>query len=173
MWKRNGNVEAVAKVAESVRAGLCENPEDYRWCSYAAAVAGDAESRRGLASAFQRKRWTGKLASDYRLIFFGQGQEVPGGVTPRGAVKPRRGFSRERVLAEQKRGGKLALHEALRCRVRYFTSGAVIGSRAFVDRVFERHRERFGPARESGARKMRGADWGPLTSLRDLGNALQ
>ena len=108
-----------------------------------------------------------------RLILFGEGQEVTGGVTPRGVVKPRRGFSRERVLAEQKRGGKLALHEALRCRVRYFTSGAVIGSRAFVDEVFERHRDRFGPARESGARKMRGADWGALTSLRDLGEALQ
>jgi putative transposase len=233
MWKRNGNAEAVAQVAESVRArlfdlsafmkefkqkftmwfngthgrrgtlweerfksvlledgnavrtvaayidlnpvraGLCENPEDYRWCSYAAAIAGDVESRRGLASAFRRERWTGKLARDYRLILFGEGQEVSGGVTPRGYVKPRRGFSRERVLAEQKRGGKLALHEALRCRVRYFTSGAVIGSRAFVDEIFERHRDRFGPKRETGARKMRGADWGALTSLRDLREALQ
>ncbi|MEZ5329776.1 MAG: hypothetical protein R3F19_32410 [Verrucomicrobiales bacterium] len=31
---------------------MCENPEDYRWCSYAAAVGGDVVSRRGLARAW-------------------------------------------------------------------------------------------------------------------------
>ena len=35
--------------SESVRAGLCESPEDYRWCSYASAVAGNVDSRKGLA----------------------------------------------------------------------------------------------------------------------------
>ena len=155
-----------------VRAGLCENPEDYRWCSYAAAAAGDREACRGLAKAFGRQKWTAKVAADYRVILFGQGQEVVGGATPRGYVTPKRGFSRQRVLAEFNRGGKLPLQAALRCRVRYFTAGAVMGSREFVNAVFEQNRDRFGPSRESGARPMRGAEWGKLTTMRDLGDAV-
>ncbi|MCU0752521.1 MAG: chemotaxis protein CheW, partial [Akkermansiaceae bacterium] len=56
-------------------------------------------------------------------------------------------------------------------KVRYFSDGAVIGSRAFVDGLFEQCRERFGPRRMSGARKMRGsgqAAAGILWSMRDL-----
>ena len=59
----------------------------------------------------------------------------------------------------------------LRCRVRYFSDGAVIGSRAFVDEVFRTCRERFGEKRKSGARKLRGngaAAAGRLWSVRDL-----
>ena len=33
-----------------VRAGLVEEPKDYRWCRDAEAVAGDDAVRRGLAS---------------------------------------------------------------------------------------------------------------------------
>ena len=151
-----------------MRAGLCENPEDYRWCSYAAAVAGEKESRRGLARAFGRVKWTAKLAADYRMILFGQGQEVIGGATPRGSVPPKRGFARERVRAELKRGGRLPLHLALRCRVRYFTDGVVLGSSAFLEDFFEKRRAFFGPRRKTGARRMRGADWGGVRTLRDL-----
>jgi putative transposase len=55
--------------------------------------------------------------------------------------------------------------------VRYFTDGAVIGSRAFVEGVFEQCRDRFGENRKSGARKLRGsgkAAAGLLWSARDL-----
>jgi len=69
-------------------------------------------------------------------------------------------------------GKDVALRKLLRCRVRYFTDGAVIGSREFVDEVFEKCRERFGEKRTSGARKMRGAagtgSGGSLWSMRDL-----
>ena len=53
-------------------------------------------------------------------------------------------------------GRDVALGRMLKWRVRYFTDGAVIGSRAFVDGFFEQCRERFGPKRRSGARKLRG-----------------
>jgi hypothetical protein len=59
----------------------------------------------------------------------------------------------------------------LRCRVRYFTDGAVIGSRSFVNEAFASARERFGSRRKNGARKMRGsgaAAAGTLWSARDL-----
>jgi hypothetical protein len=59
----------------------------------------------------------------------------------------------------------------LRYRIRYFTDGAVIGSKEFVNEAFASARERFGPKRKDGARKLKGhaapanrALW----SLRDL-----
>ncbi|MCU0779264.1 MAG: hypothetical protein MUF86_16585, partial [Akkermansiaceae bacterium] len=66
--------------------------------------------------------------------------------------------------------------QMLRWKVRYFSDGAVIGSRAFVDGLFEQCRERFGPRRKSGARKMRGraacaAD--VLWSARDLRQGIE
>ena len=127
-------------------------------------MAGEQEARRGLAHAFGRVKWTAKLAGDYRMILFGQGQEVIGGATPRGYVAPKRGFARERVREELERGGRLPLHLALRCRVRYFTDGVVLGSNGFL----EEKRAFFGPRRKSGARRMRGADWGGVRTLRDL-----
>jgi len=65
----------------------------------------------------------------------------------------------------------VALGKMLRCRVRYFTDGAVIGSRGFVDEVFRLCRDRFGGKRKDGARKWRGngaAAAGRLWSARDL-----
>lgn len=38
----------------------------------------------------------------------------------------------------------------------FFTDGAVIGSRSFVNEAFANARERFEKARKDGARKMRG-----------------
>ena len=63
----------------------------------------------------------------------------------------------------------------LRCRIRYFTDGAVIGSRVFVDDAFAAARERFGPNRKTGARKPKGdaaAAAGSIWSLRDLRNGI-
>ena len=66
---------------------------------------------------------------------------------------------------------ELSMVKMLRCRVRYFSDGAVIGSRSFVDREFARARERFSEQRKDGARKLRGvgeAAAGILWSARDL-----
>jgi hypothetical protein len=70
-------------------------------------------------------------------------------------------------------GRKSALQFAamLRHRVRYFTDGAVIGSKAFVNEAFDKARDRFTAKRKDGARRMRGsgqAAAGVLWSMRDL-----
>jgi len=44
----------------------------------------------------------------------------------------------------------------------------VLGTKDFVNGFFEKKREHFGPKRGSGARKLRGAEWGELRTLRDL-----
>jgi hypothetical protein len=65
----------------------------------------------------------------------------------------------------------LGMTKMLRCRVRYFTDGAVIGSKEFVNEAFANARERFGPKRKDGARTMRGSGSGAkgqLWSMRDL-----
>jgi hypothetical protein len=65
----------------------------------------------------------------------------------------------------------LELAVMLHCRVRYFTDGAVIGSKAFVNEAFAAARERFTERRKDGARRMKGngkAAAGVLWSVRDL-----
>ena len=52
----------------------------------------------------------------------------------------------------------------LRCRVRYFTDGLVLGTKEFVDGAFCLTRERFGARRTSGARKLARAE----TELRTM-----
>jgi len=74
-------------------------------------------------------------------------------------------------LSKLERSRDVAIGKMLRCRVRYFTDGAVIGSRGFVDEVFRLCRDRFGEKRKDGARKWRGsgsAASGMLWSVRDL-----
>jgi putative transposase len=64
----------------------------------------------------------------------------------------------------------LGMAKMLRTRVRYFTDGAVIGSKAFVNEAFAAARGRFTERRQDGARRMRGsgkAAAGVLWSVRD------
>ena len=86
----------------------------------------------------------------------------------------RKGMKTEKAAAERERltaGRDVALRQMLRWKVRYFTDGAAVGSRAFVDGLYAQCRERFGAKRKSGARKMRGKATGAaawLWSARDL-----
>jgi hypothetical protein len=50
--------------------------------------------------------------------------------------------------------GRMSLGELVRHRVRYFSDGAVIGSREFVETVFAEEREHFGEKRQTGARRI-------------------
>jgi hypothetical protein len=52
--------------------------------------------------------------------------------------------------------------------VRYFCDGAVLGSREFVEGVFEKNRRWFGEKRKAGARRMRGLTGVELFTVRDL-----
>jgi len=179
-----------------VRAGMVENPEDYRWSSYGEAIGGGAKgngkkARAGLVRAMRAHKgvaadaafWKDDVALEYRKILLADaGERAEERVDQSGAMKrivKRKGLSKEqldaekrRLLeAEEQRMGEIPFGRMLRCRVRYFTDGAVIGSKEFVNGVFESARERFGPRRKDGARSMRGngsAARGQLWSMRDL-----
>ena len=157
-----------------LRAGLVKDPKDYRWCGYGAAVAGDAPAREALASVLAMALRRPEVAQDpaealatYRMWLFGQGEEREGTAPDGGSA--RKGFSREAVLAVLAARGKVSLPEYLQLRVRYFADGAVLGTRAYVDVVFEALRNRWGPSRRDGARPIMGLIAATeLCVLRDL-----
>ena len=104
-----------------------------------------------------------KDPKEYRFSGYGEAQ----GVRENGhAVK--KGFSPEAVEAVIEVKGTLPLSEILRSRVRYFTDGAIIGSRAYVEEAFGRHRGHFSMKREMVARPMKGGDWGDMFTARQL-----
>lgn len=153
--------ENVLKVAayidlNPVRAGLVQDPKDYRFCGYASAVAADKEAQAGLAKFAKGSSWTEQHAN-YRMQLFGTA-----GVSGHSG---KAALSGEQIRAEIQRGGKLPLCVLFRVRVRYMTRGAVLGSRIFVDEIFQKYRKHFGAKRQSGAREMKGGDWGGMTVL--------
>ena len=169
-----GEVAALQIVAgyidlNPVRAGIVGDPKDYRWSSYGEAVAGSRRAQSGLIGAVdgksaRRRRSSWKQAqAEYRVYLYCKGvTEAPG--KGGGAAS----LSESDWKREMERGGELPVSQALRCRVRYFTDGAVIGSKEFVSEVFTSHRSMFGKRRKTGPRKMKGSSWDGLCVLRDL-----
>jgi REP element-mobilizing transposase RayT len=124
-----------------------------------------------------------EVSREYRRILLAGAEErLVTGVGRGGETEVKRlrkGMSAEDVRKERERLAErederlegIPFGRMLRCRVRYFTDGAVIGSRTFVNEAFASARERFGPRRKDGARKMRGAGApgeGVIWSMRDL-----
>ena len=71
------------------------------------------------------------------------------------------------------KNGKLSRAELLRCKTRYFTDGAVIGSKSFVNGFFKQVKDGLAGDRQVGARRIRRVekvkgDGGVLYSFRDL-----
>jgi putative transposase len=181
----------------AVRAGIVDDPKDYRFCGYGEAVGkgklgeyallvrlaemgfgvegrtetgvvekwrggdGDAAGA-GLRCTQESVEAAGRL---YRLLMFEEA--VDGGASEKGRVLPKAAFWKVNAA-----GGELTRGQLLRCRIRYMTEGAVIGSRAFVEDWFAGVQAAFG-GRQTGARPMKGGDFGGLCSLRDLRDPLE
>ncbi|WP_009958038.1 transposase [Verrucomicrobium spinosum] len=162
-----------------VRAGLVEDPKDYRWCSYAEAVAGGRKAMSALYTitnehrlhernqprGSQRIPSAAKVLSGYRVWLFGQGEEVRDGHGSDSQVL-RKGIKREVVEQVRTEDGRLTLAETLRHRVTYFTLGVALGSRGFVDEFFEARREQFDVRRQRGARPMKGGSFAGMFAFR-------
>jgi len=144
-----------------VRAGMVKDPQDYRWSSYGEAMAGNMRAREGIqrvmfesASAWNGEEQAVEMLMDWR--------------------KARRHY-REILDAalgggsEDEEGDAPPLSEArmIARRVRQFVNGLVVGAAGFVNHTFRLTRDRFGPKRKDGARKMRGVTT-TLCSMRNL-----
>jgi REP element-mobilizing transposase RayT len=169
-----------------VRAGMVEDPADYRWSSYGEAVGGGRKgngkkAREGLVRAitsdtdtgFDAGQWKDASRRYRRLLGMALERktlnaklETSGKMrVSKNDAEAMESGDNQTVLPE------LKLAKMLRCRVRYFTDGAVIGGKGFVDQVFDASRERFSEKRQDGARAMRGSGktaTGVLWSMRAL-----
>ncbi len=171
-----------------VRAGMVSDPAEYRWSSYGEAVGGGAKgngkkAREGLVRAyfcdqevgFEAEKWRDVSRLYRRLMGLSLGRrpgraemteagKIPGQTT-KNTAEMLDSADNETVLNDP------GIAKMLRCRIRYFTDGAVIGSKEFVNEAFVSARERFGTKRKDGARAMRGSAKdvkGLLWSARDL-----
>ena len=167
-----------------VRAGMVADPADYRWSSYGEAIGGGTKgngkkAREGLVRAwfcdqgvgFESEKWR-EVSRLYRRLMGIELQKKSG----RAVVQTRGLVTKNTAELLESEDNETALPDLgmaamLRCRVRYFTDGAVIGSKAFVNETFEAARDRFTTKRKDGARRLRGngkAAAGVLWSVRDL-----
>jgi REP element-mobilizing transposase RayT len=183
-----------------VRAGIVSDPSDYRWSGYGEAIGGGPrgngkKARAGLVRAMRAHRgigaddslWKNDVAREYRKrLLLDSGETIEQRIQNNGKLRKitkRKGMSAaelqvakaELLEAEEKSISEIPFAQILRCRIRYFTDGAVIGSREFVNNTFQNARHRFGPKRKDGARKLKGTASPAahlIWSLRDLKNGI-
>ena len=172
-----------------VRAGMVSDPADYRWSGYGEAVGGGAKgngkkSRYGLILTVRNPESRDQIAMDswkevsriYRRAMgmalgrknsnfkFQISSKSKTSIT-KNTAEMLESDDNETVLPD------LGMAGMLMKRVRYFTDGAVIGSKEFVNEAFVGARERFTERRKDGARRLRGSGApaaGTLWSMRDL-----
>ena len=142
-----------------VRAGLVDDPKDYRFCGYAEAVSGDQRALRGL-----RRIWSNfdsEPLRAHRLLIFGKGGS--------GNLGDGQTLERQKVIQVlEQEDGVLPIAAVLRCKVRYFTDGAILGSADFVrsyTEAWQRDRRRRRPPKVN---LLKGANWGDLAVIRGL-----
>jgi hypothetical protein len=150
---------------------MVSDPAEYRWSSYGEAVGGGPKgngkkAREGLVRAcmshqgagFEADRWKEISRVYRRAMGLALGCKSGNANVEKGVVRPQMNTAE---ALEAKENGTvlpdLGMAVMLRFRVRYFTDGAVIGSKAFVNEAFAGARERFSPRRKDGARKLRGS----------------
>ena len=154
-----------------VRAGLVKDPKDYRFCGYAEAVAEGGQAARGL-----RVIWAayadGSLRSHvaiadalqmHRGLIFGQRASDAGisEMEHRQALK---------ILEQQ--DALLPKATVLRCRVRYFSDGAILGSTEFVRSFVDAWQVEKGRRNPPKVNPLRGADWQGLACIQGLRKAV-
>jgi REP element-mobilizing transposase RayT len=128
-----------------VRAGLCADPKDYRYCGYAEALATDSSvARQGIRTILDQPEtisWN-EVSRQYRKHLFLKGSA--------NSKRPAFDLATAQHVVEQQ-NGELSLQERLRCRIRYFTDGVILGSQCFVESHFDRLKQKLGYRRRQGA----------------------
>lgn len=143
-----------------VRAGIVGDPKDYRYSGYGEAVGKKAGLRSHPLFQMIAERYAetiDEIAAAYRRLLFVKGSNpTKGGTVSRKA--------RERAFAQK---GELSAAELLRCRLRFMTKGAILGTQAFVEAWIERNKSRIFPKRPRRAQKQTTTEGTPLFSLRN------
>jgi putative transposase len=136
---------AVAAIAayidlNPVRAGLCEDPKDYRYGGYAEAIAtGSAPALEGMRTILNLPQSASpeEVQSEYRKLLYLKGAAASEN------NPPAFGLAEAQKVVEQEKG-ELTLGERLRCKIRSLSDGVILGSRAFVEFHCQRLKEKLG-----------------------------
>ena len=125
-----------------VKAGFCERPEDYRWCSLGYHVQpGNKDDL--LSLDFGLKAFGVRDDTDrpyyYRKFVYEKGAISSG----KGAVIGPNLFDQER-----KKGFSTGAKDRFRYRTRYFTDSGIIGTKEFVTRWYLKFKGHFSSRRE-------------------------
>ena len=167
-----------------VRAGLVEDPKDYRFCGYGEALGnverstpnverrilgGGAEGRIADARSGLLFVWADSIGANsgatridvalraHRSLVFGKRASDVG--LPE--------LTRQQALKVLEADGQLPKASMLRCRVRYFTDGAILGSAEFVRGFTGAWQMERGRKHPPKVNTMRG-DWDGLTVIQGL-----
>ena len=143
-----------------VRAGIVDDPKDYRWCGYAEAVGGSRHARRGLCMVMgvAQDSWK-ENGSRYRCWLMEDGRQVEEDAkTKANHVKIRKGIPAKIVDEALKNKGELGVGVCLLSRMKYLSAGAAVGSKSFIESLYEQHRKVFGMSRTVGAKQIAESD---------------
>jgi putative transposase len=153
-----------------VRAGLCEDPKEYPYCAYAEAMTqGSQIALEGLRTMLGLPQTASREEIDkaYRQLLHLKGAEATQENPP--AIDS----TKAQDLVEREKG-ELSPEERLRCKIRCFSDGVILGSRSFVEFHWQRLKQRIrhkcksgpialnilGPARLWVLRKLRARAFG-------------
>ena len=166
-----GDLFAVKTVAtyidlNPVRAGITDDPAQYRFCGYGEAQAAGRCGQLFLRHAIlsPEGRSDADILAIYRMGLFTVGAGPKRGASKAGRIDLAK---TERVTRS---GGRLALAERLLLRVAWMTHGGVIGSQLFVREHLEKYRELTGRRKNHPPQTpLPDAEWGALHLLRRAG----
>ena len=148
--------EALAAMAayielNPVRAGLCADPKDYRYCGYAEAIAkGSSLARQGIRVVLGHSdaiSWK-EVSQQYRNYLF-----VHGSLSTK-TRQPAFDLATAQSMSLTSKTVELSLPERLRCRIRYFTDGVILGSQSFVESHFYNLKHKLGYKRRRPATRL-------------------
>jgi REP element-mobilizing transposase RayT len=136
-----------------IRAGIVKKPEDYRWCGFAEAVHGLPEAVAGLTRLMtlgqepevaEQFVFAKDVLAPYRSLVYGQGAEIR---DEAGKVE-RKGLTEEEIRRVEATDGAVPVLETMKRKLSWMSTGLVLGSKAFVQEVYQKVREKVGWRRE-------------------------
>jgi len=137
-----------------IRARMVEKPEEYRWSS--------------IGYHIQRKNEQGFLSLDFGLKEFGIKKN-------RDRLRYYRAFIYEKgairgVDKEREKGIELHEVDRFRYRSRYFTDSGIIGTKAFIERIYQQFKDHFSSKHEKRPKTIQGLKG--VYSLKRLSEAI-
>jgi putative transposase len=141
-------VKAISAYIElnPVRAGLCEDPKEYRYCGYAEAMARGSEiALEGIRTILSLPQSASReeIEKAYRQLLNLKGAEATEDNPPAVETAKAQG-----VVEGEK--GEPSFEDRLRCKIRSFSDGVILGSRSFVEFHWQRLKQRIGQKCKSG-----------------------